>query len=56
MGVLSILAGLRKTAVCVQKELAEIATACADAAKALDEGKADSVPLHEITIPSEGYA
>ena len=55
MGVLSILAGLRKTAVCVQKELAEIATACADAAKALDEGKADSVPLHEITIPSEGW-
>ena len=55
MGVLSILAGLRKTAVCVQKELAEIATACADAAKALDESKADSVPLHEITIPSEGW-
>ena len=55
MGVLSILAGLRKTAVCVQKELAEIATACADAAKALDEGKADSVLLHEITIPSEGW-
>jgi hypothetical protein len=55
MGVLSILAGMRKTAVCVQKELAEIATACADAAKALDEGKADSVPLHEITIPSEGW-
>ena len=55
MGVLSILAGLRKTEVCLQKELAEIATACADAAKALDEGKADSVPLHEITIPSEGW-
>ena len=55
MGVLSILAGLRKTAVCVQKELAEIATACADAAKALDEGKADSVLLHEITLPSEGW-
>ena len=56
MGVLSILAGLRKTAVCVQKELAEIATACADAAKALDEGKADSVPLHEITYEEKSEA
>ena len=33
---------------------AAISTSAADAAKALDEGKADSVPLHEITIPSEG--